>query len=571
MPKNNKNSTPKEKNTTSGNRLENYFCSPEGSKKRKSTSMEPSNRTSPPAKKMDVEKEDLMNDSKPQDRSAQVKGTPTSDKVCKHLDTQLNEMEKRLETSLTASLSASITANVTAGLKDLIDSSLKNALETMKKSVDEAIEENPTVKMHGEQIDSLETENIILKNKVNKIEGENKQIKQRLTNIECKSLQHNLLFRGVPEEQWEKETTTRHKVYVELINLISAEDTPEAKLKMAKKLEIRSCKRLGRYSQGKSRPISAEFVRKDDVDYILSNKTNLRGGVYADKEYPLDIEKKRKILRPIYTAAKQSKKYKKRCRMENDQLVIKGKHYSIEDMDKLPRSLKPVNVTSKSNDTVFGYFGELNPLSNFHPAKFSIEDKTFHCSEQYIQWKKAELFKDHATMKKIEGAKTGHQCKEAGKLVSNYKKEVWDRRAQDLCKQGIRQKFVENKIPRDVLLIKTSGKRIVECTKETPWGCGFPLKDDNCLIPTKWTSQGIMGSMLEAIRQELSSNQYLPQKSSSCGNNRMEASSLTTALRPGIILAPSPSSSATRNDGNEDNTNNQSSIMSSESSSSDDE
>ena len=79
--------------------------------------------------------------------------------------------------------------------------------------------------------------------------------------------------------------------------------------------------------------------------------------------------------------AKQSKKYKKRCRMENDQLVIKGKHYSIEDMDKLPKSLKPVNVTSKTNDTVFGYFGELNPLSNFHPAKFSVEGKTFHCSE----------------------------------------------------------------------------------------------------------------------------------------------------------------------------------------------
>ena len=145
----------------------------------------------------------------------------------------------------------------------------------MKKSVDEAIEENPTVKMHGEQIDSLETENIILKNKVNKIEGENKQIKQRLTNIECRSLQQNLIFRGVPEDQWEKETTTRHKVYVELINLVSAEETPEAKLKMAKKLEIRSCRRLGRYVQGKARPISAEFVRKDDVDYILSNKTNL--------------------------------------------------------------------------------------------------------------------------------------------------------------------------------------------------------------------------------------------------------------------------------------------------------
>ena len=383
--------------------------------------------------------------------------------------------------------------------------------------------------------------------------------------MECRSFQHNLIFRGVPEEQWEKENTTRHEVYVELINLISAEDTPEAKLKMAKKLEIRSCKRLGRYSQGKSRPISAEFVRKDDVDYILSNKTNLRSGIYADKEYPLEIEKKRKILRPIYTAAKQSKKYQKWCRMENDQLVIKGKHYSIEDMDKLPKSLKPVNVTSKSNDSVFGYFGELNPLSNFHPAKFSIEGKTFHCSEQYIQWKKAELFKDRITMKKIEGAKTGRQCKEAGKLTSNYKKTVWEQRAPELCKQGIRQKFIENKIPRDVLLHKTSGKRIVECTKETPWGCGLPLKDDNCLLPTKWISQGIMGTMLEAIRQELSSNQDSQHTSSSSISNPMGPNALTSAPQPGNIFTPSPS--AVMNDHND----NHDTTTSSESSSSDSE
>ena len=191
--------------------------------------------------------------------------------------------------------------------------------------------------------------------------------------------------------------------------------------------------------------------------------------------------------------------------MENDQLVIKGKHYGIEDMDRLPKSLKPINVTTKSNDTVFGYFGELNPLSNFHPAKFSLEGKTFHCSEQYIQWKKAELFKDVNTMKKVERAKTGHQCKEAGKSISNFKKTVWEQKASELCKPGIRQKFIENKTPRDVLLHKTSGKHIVECTKETPWGCGVTLKDDNCLIPTKWTSQGIMGTMLEEIRQELTS------------------------------------------------------------------
>ena len=106
-------------------------------------------------------------------------------------------------------------------------------------------------------------------------------------------------------------------------------------------------------------------------------------------------------------------------------------------------------------------------------------------------------------MKKIERARSGHQCKEEGKSINNFKKAEWEKKASDLCKPGIRQKFIENKVPRTVLLQKTSGKRIVECTKETPWGCGLALKDENCLITTKWTSQGIMGVMLEEIRQEL--------------------------------------------------------------------
>ena len=492
-------SAPKEVSTAKGNSLEKYFGSPDITKKRKKSSSSP-NSDSPPAKKMDKSQVITNLDPNKNGDNGENEKTPTSDKVCKHLDHQLNDMEKRLETSLTASLSASITASVTAGLKDLIDSSLKTALETMKNSVDEAIEQNPTVKQHGEQIDSLETENMILKNKVSAMEGEHSQMKRKIANMESRVLQHNIIVRGIGEDDREKETTTRHKVYLELTNVVTNdEDTKEAKLKMAKKLEIRSCKRIDKYVRGRARPISVEFLRKDDVNYILSNKTSLQKGIFADKEFPQDVEKKRKTLRPIYTAAKNSKKYQKRCQMENDLLVIKGKRYGVEDMHSLPKSLKPVNVSSKTNDKIYGYFGELNPLSNFYHMPFSLDNKTFHCSEQFIQWKKAELFKDKAAMKRISRAKTGHQCKEEGKNIANYKNTVWEKKAKQLCKPGVKQKFMENQFPREVLTQKTRGKRIIECSKDPVWGCGMPLNDDDCLNSTKWTSQGIMGKMLEEI------------------------------------------------------------------------
>ena len=270
-----------------------------------------------------------------------------------------------------------------------------------------------------------------------------------------------------------------------------------------KKIDIRSCKRIGWYVKDRSRPISIELLRRDDIDFILTNKKELRTSVFAEKEYPQDVENKRKILRPILTAAKNSKKYRKRCRMDNDQLVIKGKRYGINDLDTLPKSLLPHNITSKSNHDVYGYFGELHPLSNFYPAEFSLENKTFHCSEQYIQWKKAELFKDKTAMTKIENCKNGRQCKEEGRKIKNFNKSTWDSNAKKLCHAGIRQKFIENKKLREFLLQKTKGRTIVECTKDDTWGCGLALKDDNCLDSTMWTTQGIMGVILGDIRGEL--------------------------------------------------------------------
>ena len=273
-----------------------------------------------------------------------------------------------------------------------------------------------------------------------------------------------------------------------------------------KKLEIRSCKRLGRYSSNRARPISIEFVRKEDIEFILSRKSSLNKGVYADREYPAEVEKKRKILRPILTAAKHSTKYKKRCRMENDLLVIKGKRYGVNELEKLPKSLKPINVTSRSNSTVFGYFGGLNPLSNFFPAPFTYEGRAYHCSEQFIQRQKALLFKDKTALKRIDHATTGHQCKLEGQNISNIAKisnEEWEKKAKDLCLPGIRQKFKENAIPRDTLLKKTKGKRIAECCKDTLWGCGMAIHHEKCLNTLLWTNQGIMGEILETVRSEL--------------------------------------------------------------------
>ena len=203
-----------------------------------------------------------------------------------------------------------------------------------------------------------------------------------------------------------------------------------------------------------------------------------------------------------------NKDFKGRCKLEKDTLVLRGKRYTVNTIDQLPNSLNTIDITSKSNEMTFGYFGELNPLSNFHPAPFELHDQEYHCSEQYIQEAKAKYFNDDDTYKKLRSTKTGLECKIISRQTKNFNGKRWEKVAKEICKLGIKQKFQENYKPRDMLLNYTRDKLIAECTKDTLWGNGVPLEHDQCLDRSIWKGtglkkQGIMGEILCEIRTEL--------------------------------------------------------------------
>ena len=114
--------------------------------------------------------------------------------------------------------------------------------------------------------------------------------------------------------------------------------------------------------------MSVELQHKQDIEFILDNWFNLDHSIYIDKEYPLDIERKRKTLLPILRAAKRLSEYKKQSKLEDDKIVLKGRSYSVNTLNQLPEELNVFKVTTKENKTTVGFFGEINPLSNFYPV-----------------------------------------------------------------------------------------------------------------------------------------------------------------------------------------------------------
>ena len=133
--------------------------------------------------------------------------------------------------------------------------------------------------------------------------------------------------------------------------------------------------------------------------------------------------------------------------MDGAKLVIDGKQYGVNDLDKLPQKLSPFEVTTKSNTDTLGFFGELCPFSNFHPATFECDGIVYNSSEQLIQHKKALFCVDQSTANKILSAKNAITCKQLVYQIQNYDHQGWVDSAKELCRDGICAKFEQNPKP----------------------------------------------------------------------------------------------------------------------------
>ena len=188
-----------------------------------------------------------------------------------------------------------------------------------------------------------------------------------------------------------------------------------------------------------------------------------------------------------------------KSKMEGDKLIIKGKSYTSRNLHLLPPPLTGYKVSSREGDNHIGFFGELNPFSNFHTAIFTVDRITFHSSEQFIQYQKAKLFNDDNIMRKTLCSKTALECKQWSKEITNYDPDTWKEQAEKLCEPGIKAKFEQNPTILK-LLVSTGEKGLVECAYDRLWGNGIPLQDENCLDNDKWSGDNLLGTILMRVR-----------------------------------------------------------------------
>ena len=262
-----------------------------------------------------------------------------------------------------------------------------------------------------------------------------------------------------------------------------------ADLETAKKVEITGCSHIGKYRHDRARPVSITFKLHNDKVLFLSCKHKLPAGIYANKEYPIHVKKTWDKLLPILKLTKSLPAYHEKSRLDGDKLLINGIRYGVDELDRLPPENVAYKAAEKSNDSNIIFARELSPYSNFHPSSFTIDGKTYHSSEQYIQYQKALTFGDSCMANKILNVETTIECRRLSYQINGMEADHWCNDGYDICYEGVKQKFLQNDNLLSVLKT-TAPKILVEATPDRLWGTGISLHDNSTLDTCKWTSSG---------------------------------------------------------------------------------
>ena len=457
------------------------FIEVDYSKKRKRRNRSSGSPKINPNKKVNMEDLNVASDNEQNTPTPPESQTPLLSIPEVILSPELLELERRLNKNMIS--------NITSRIKEALKP-LQESIKTIEKSSDLIIRQETGIK-------ELTEENTNLHEEVKKVKMELTEFKERLFNLENKSLECNLIFRGVDEAVNETNNELKERIYWLLADTV---DNPNAaeRLTAAKSLGIIKCCRLGKINPVRPRPISVEFDTISTANAVYNQRFYLTSGVFVDREFNLETEKCRRTLRPILHAAKQKPEFRYKSRMDGPTLVIDGKKYSVNELDKLPQKLSPFEVMTKSNDETVRFFGELCPFSNFYPVAFTHNGQSYHSGEQLIQHQKALHCNDSRAADRILATKTAIACKQLSYTIQNYDQHSWTMVAKDKCRDGLKAKFVQNPDLLRVLL-STGNKLIVESSKDNIWGTGIPLYRWDCLHRKYWSGNGLLSELLMEI------------------------------------------------------------------------
>ena len=226
---------------------------------------------------------------------------------------------------------------------------MHSLIDPIKTSLDILLEVKSAWETSLKECQEMKSENQELCTRIERVEIENKKLSDKVSHLEDKLLEGNVIFQGIPESMWKPSETTKEKVLSAISHTISGE-TLESRMNQARQIPIKDVKCIGKYAPMRTRPALVEFYHKSNAKFLLSNRTHLPKGVFIDHQYSEETERERRCLQPILHAARKSETYKGKCKMEGSTLIIKGRNYTSSNLHQLPEDINGYCATSRIDE-----------------------------------------------------------------------------------------------------------------------------------------------------------------------------------------------------------------------------
>jgi ribA/ribD-fused uncharacterized protein len=168
----------------------------------------------------------------------------------------------------------------------------------------------------------------------------------------------------------------------------------------------------------------------------------------------------------------------------------------------------PLSLTDllNSGETFPFHFFWSGPFSQWAKSVFTVDNHYF-CCEQFMMFKKAELFNDINIMQEILESSNPKEIKALGRKVSNFDSKIWNEHKRDIVFQGNFAKFSQNQELKDMLL-NTRGTILVEASPyDNIWGVGLEESDSRINSPQTWKGENLLGFALTEVREYLLEHQ----------------------------------------------------------------
>lgn len=149
------------------------------------------------------------------------------------------------------------------------------------------------------------------------------------------------------------------------------------------------------------------------------------------------------------------------------------------------------------------FFGAENPLSNWHPARFTVNGVDFKNNEQFMMYCKAKLFGDEECAERILQAETPREHKALGRSVRGFDQTKWEQKCEHYVFVGSLAKFRQNRDLGDYL-VKTGNTELVEASPyDRIWGVGLSANDPRIHNRSAWLGENRLGTVQMQVREAL--------------------------------------------------------------------